>query len=130
MRGDIFTLRTSLRSSCTLPGIVGSDGRKEGNADAELKAYDALGMEYYYMGNVVKAKYYHGRMANRDIEGSTPEKLSSLKWVVDRRKELRKKHILQFKTCFELFQAYNIDPNVRYVFPHEDRKCLEKYHRA
>ena len=79
------------------------------------------------MGNTLKAKYYHDRMINHELEPDTIEKLSSVKWVVDKREELCKRHVLQFKSFFEMFQEYNANPNTHYVFPHEDLKYINKY---
>jgi hypothetical protein len=41
----------------------------------ELKAYDMLGMQYYHMNDMDKAKYYHTRAMSGQVEpNSSPLK--------------------------------------------------------
>jgi len=39
-----------------------------GSDKDELMAYDLMGMQYYYMGDLEKANYYHSRMSNGKLE--------------------------------------------------------------
>jgi len=36
-----------------------------------MLAYDSLGIEYYYMGEIEKSRYYHERMIRGKMENST-----------------------------------------------------------
>jgi hypothetical protein len=38
------------------------------NVDMELKAYDWIGIQYYYLGNLEKAKFYHNKMIDGEYE--------------------------------------------------------------
>ena len=37
---------------------------------AEIRSYDNLSIEYYYIGNIDKAKLYHDRVINGNVEES------------------------------------------------------------
>lgn len=39
----------------------------------ELQCYDLIGMQYYYLGDVMKAKYYHDKMMNGKVEPDDSE---------------------------------------------------------
>ncbi len=39
----------------------------------ELASYDAIGMEYFYLGDIVRASYYHERMVRAQSEPSTSD---------------------------------------------------------
>ena len=41
---------------------------KINDKDHEILAYDLIGMQYYYMGDLEKSKYYHQRMVNGEFE--------------------------------------------------------------
>jgi len=44
---------------------------QEGDVHSEMTAYDCLSLEYYYLGEVDKCKYYHDRMTRGKMENST-----------------------------------------------------------
>ncbi len=37
----------------------------------EMTAYDCLSIDYYYMGEIDKSKYYHERMTRGKMENNT-----------------------------------------------------------
>ena len=49
-----------------------------GDRDRELLAYDLLGLQYYYLGDLEVAAYFHQKMANGEIEpeGSSYSKIA------------------------------------------------------
>lgn len=47
--------------------------RETKNTALELDSYDRIGMQYYYMGNVERANYYHGRMMEAQREPATSQ---------------------------------------------------------
>lgn len=36
--------------------------------ESELSSYDSIGMQYFYKGELEKAKYYHDRMVRGKVE--------------------------------------------------------------
>ena len=48
-----------------------------GNRPVELKGYDHIGIQYFYLGNKEKAKYYHERMIYGLYEKDTKIKESN-----------------------------------------------------
>ena len=38
------------------------------NENSELDSYDQIGMQYFYIGRIASASYYHGRMMEGRIE--------------------------------------------------------------
>jgi hypothetical protein len=38
------------------------------DTDKELKAYDLIGVQYFYMGNLEKANFYHNKMLRGECE--------------------------------------------------------------
>ena len=67
--------------------------------EVELAAYDQIGMQYYYLGNVEKAKYFHEKMMQAEIEplDSKLRQLSKIK-KSSMMREQRKKLLLQVIT--------------------------------
>jgi hypothetical protein len=47
------------------------------NIDAELATYDYLAIQYYYLGDLDKSRYYHTRMHRGKFEG----KLSKIRTI-------------------------------------------------
>ncbi len=39
-----------------------------GDVNNELKAYDLIGVAFYYIGDLQRANYYHQRMVNGEFE--------------------------------------------------------------
>lgn len=46
---------------------------KQNNVKYELQCYDFIGLQYYYLGDLKKAKYYHEKMMNGDREPKQSE---------------------------------------------------------
>ena len=44
---------------------------------AEMRSYDNLSVEYYYVGNMDKAKLYHDRVMRGQVEDKTRSKKAS-----------------------------------------------------
>ena len=38
------------------------------NETKEIRAYDQIGMQYYYMGNLEAAEFYHNKMNLGEVE--------------------------------------------------------------
>lgn len=100
--------------------------REQRDASAELEAYDAIGLQYYYLGNLTKAKYYHSRMMSRDVEGESAERAAAMKMLADRRRgELKK--CCRFETFFESFAESTSVFAGEVVFPHESHREIVRY---
>lgn len=41
--------------------------------DSELKAYDFIGIQFFYSGQLDKAKYYHNKMIHGNLEPENSE---------------------------------------------------------
>lgn len=63
----------------------------ENNKESELRAYDNIGLQYYYLGNRSKAKYYHKRFL---LGKGETEKSDKRRFMME---EYRKKHLLYVK---------------------------------
>lgn len=50
---------------------------ERGDEQGELRSYDNLSVEYFYVGNIEKATLYHNRVLKGNIEGSTTAKTAS-----------------------------------------------------
>ena len=50
---------------------------ESGDEKGELRSYDNLSIEYYYVGNIEKATLYHDRVLRGRIEGSTTARHAS-----------------------------------------------------
>jgi hypothetical protein len=70
---------------------------QEGNQEMELKAYDLVSVDYYYLGDLEKSKYYHDRY----IRGKSENDHSIMKKVTcnllnSRREQRQNQRDLQF----------------------------------
>ena len=62
---------------------------KENLKESEMHAYDHLGVQYFYLGKLDKAKYYHERMMRGQFE-SQKSPLRELSLEQLRKKESKK----------------------------------------
>lgn len=69
----------------------------------ELDAYDSIGMEYYYLKDIDRARYYHNRMMNNELEKVTSAKANSLDKLKKARKENAYKKSFGAKSIFEKY---------------------------
>ena len=82
--------------------------RETNDINSELKAYDNIGMEYYYMGDIDKAKYYNTRMMGSNRESAKSEL-----------RQYRHKFVFKFSK-----QASSIDAkSYREILKREYQKC-------
>jgi len=44
---------------------------QEADINMEMTAYDCLSLDYYYLGEIDKSKYYHERMTRGKMENNT-----------------------------------------------------------
>jgi len=73
--------------------------------DSELRAYDNIGIQYFYLGNRDKAKYYHERMISGKVEKPKSEvKEKVLKKFEDKNFQLFYNKDLSMKSNEKLFQ--------------------------
>jgi len=91
----------------------------------ELEAYDLIGIQYYYLGNIDKAIYYHNRMMNGELEINSTAKAWSIEQVQKTR--LGKEFQLS-RECKTMFQFYKEarELAIEYNFPHENKKEIAK----
>eukprot|EP00826_Nyctotherus_ovalis_P009407 TRINITY_DN12483_c0_g5_i1.p1 TRINITY_DN12483_c0_g5~~TRINITY_DN12483_c0_g5_i1.p1 ORF type:complete len:224 (-),score=65.19 TRINITY_DN12483_c0_g5_i1:533-1204(-) len=85
------------------------DSRSEEDAVNELDAYDSIGMQYYYLKNIDKARYYHNRMMNNELERNSSAKLNSLQLLKETRKANAFKRSFITKTIFEKYRDKDAD---------------------
>ena len=43
----------------------------EQDEEGELNAYDSMGLEYFYLGDIEKSSYYHDRMVRGKLESDS-----------------------------------------------------------
>ena len=93
----------------------------------EIEAYDNIGLQYYYLGNMNKASYYHNRMMNGLIERKTPEKLYWIKLILKGRSEKAYKQAASYATYFDCYKKSKGRLRELFIFPHENEREFEKY---
>jgi len=74
----------------------------------ELETYDLIGMQYYYLENLDKARYYHTRMMKGILEPQTYEKSENLQKLQKSRKIAEFKRTLKYKSIFENYNENGI----------------------
>lgn len=92
----------------------------------ELQAYDNIGLEYYYLGNIDKAIFYHNRMMEGELEISTPAKEWNLNQLIKERNSRTFKQSKECKTIFENFKEA-LFFRIPYNFPHENKQQINQY---
>jgi len=79
-------------------------------------------MEYYYLRNIDKARFYHNRMMNGELEKRTQVKEWNLEYLYKSRKLKAYKETLGLKSDFEQYKS-SIE---EMQFPHDDKRELKK----
>ncbi len=93
----------------------------------ELDAYDSIGMQYYYMGNIDKAIFYHNRMMRGELERFTPEREWNQTALERAREKADYKRSVLAKSIFELYLDSKERGNAVPVLSHEDEEDIIRY---
>lgn len=93
---------------------------------SELEAYDNMGLEYYYIGNIEKACFYHNKMMNCITEKDTDVKKWNLEILEEKHKRKSYRKNIKFTSIFEEFK------NVKkhggsFTYPHKNTQEIMKY---
>lgn len=78
---------------------------KENNIEYEMQSYDYLGLQYFYLGKLDKAKYYHERM----VRGQFESKKSNLRGLSEeqyKKKELNKEDRFKKTETNEILEEF------------------------
>lgn len=97
--------------------------REQHDEMMELEAYDSIGIEYYYLGNIEKSIYYHNRMMNGEIEKESSAKDWSLEELKKDRHNKAFKQLKKFTTVFELYHEALMF-GISFEFPHESKENI------
>ena len=90
----------------------------------ELDAYDAIGMEYYYLRDIDKAIFYHNRMMKGELEKMTVEKRWNLDVLERSRQKCEYRKNSGLKTVFEIYKENKekMEDNNEIELPHENAR--------
>ena len=98
--------------------------RSEDDAKNELNAYDNIGIQYYYLNDIDRAKYYHNRMMNNELERDTSAKRIGLDKLKEANEDKALKRSLITKTVFQKYR--DKDPDFKHLHENmEERKVLD-----
>ena len=91
-----------------------------GNSKSELEVYDNLGIEYYYLGDIERAVYYHNRMIQGSLEPEgTAVKEISLNMLSTKREQTSFKYRNKAKTPLDTIpRVYQYKDKENPILPH------------
>ena len=92
---------------------------------SELDAYDNMGVEYYYIGDINKANFYHSRMMNGIIEENTDTKKWNLQMLDKVAKTKEYPNVSQYMPIFETYKKSKKE-EMEFKYPHNDGIKLRK----
>ncbi len=100
--------------------------RAEHNPMFELDAYDNMGIQYYYGGNLDKAMYYHHRMMAGIIEEETNVKAWNIGLL---ERDRRSRAFKESNVVLSIFALYREAKKTGrpFLFPHEDETEFAPY---
>jgi len=91
----------------------------------ELEAYDSMGIEYYYLGNINKACFYHNRMMAGVMEGDTDVKRWNMRLLEEEFKVKDVRNRMSYSSIFEEYRNAKKHGNP-FVFLHENVRNRKK----
>jgi len=97
------------------------------DTQSELKAYDNIGIQYYYLGNMSKAEFYHNRMMKGEIEPKTQEKLICLDYMKKRKLITAYKQVIEFDSFFDQYDKMKGNYLKPFQIPNENEREKNKY---
>ena len=92
---------------------------------SELEAYDNMGVEYYYIGDINKANFYHSRMMNGIIEENTDTKKWNLQMLDKVAKTKEYPNVSQYMPIFETYKQSKKE-EMEFKYTHTDGIKLSK----